>query len=1085
MASSSLDVPVSQLVSIKQPHSDPESGHKSALQVNIGALKRDLSKKIKGEVRFDTASIALYATDSSNFRERPLGVVVPRTLDDVVNAHRICSRHGAPIVSRGCGTSLSGETVNFAVVIEHSKYLTHIGKTDVERRLVAVEPGAINEQVNLHTGKQNLVFGPDPSTHAYCTIGGNVGNNSCGIHSVQSQLYGPGPRTSDNLESMEIVTYDGERFTVGVDEEKNLDKIIRAGGRKGEIYRKLRDLRERYAQQIREKYPPVSKLPRRVSGYNLDELLPERGFNVARALVGTEGTCVTALQITLKLTPALLKRVTAVVQYDQLPDAATHIGEILEWKPIGLEALDDQLFHDESLEHKQTTALQKLPRAGKGSWLLVEFGADSDKEVREKARDFQQWLIEKKHYAKDRVALFGHDEPGGPAEAVWKAREGGLGATAFPPGSGDHWPGWEDSAVPPDKVSPYIRDLKKLYDKYGYKGAMYGHLGQGCIHSRISFDLRTAKGIEDYRNFLNEASDLVVSYGGSLSGEHGDGQQRAQFLVKQFGPELVEAMRQFKRIWDPQWKMNPGKVVDPYPIDSHLKLGANYSPMPVSTKFVYIEDGGSFAHATVRCVGAGKCREPHTTDVMCPSYMVTREEKHSTRGRTRLLFEMMQGDIIKDGWQSKEVFDALDLCLACKGCTNDCPVNVDMPTYKSEFLYHYYKSVRRNRKRHAYAFGFIDKFARLASLNPELVNFVTQTPGLSNIAKFITGMDQHRTVPRFAPTTLQAWFRRRGGAVNKKGPRVMLWPDTFNNYFDTQVGTACVEALEAAGFHVIMPQQHVCCGRPLYDYGFLDVAETYLRRTLRQLRTEIRKGTPLVGMEPSCLAVFRHELPRMLPNNQDAQRLHQNCYHLAEFFEKHDIQLPQLSAKAIVWGHCHHKATGGMEPEMKLLKSRMGIDASEAQGGCCGLAGSWGFEEGKYDISMQCGEIGLLPAVRNADPSTAIIANGFSCKTQIRESSLGREALHVAELIRIAQKLSVPRLREALPEQLCEPRPEPPRIVKFVRNTATIGIGVVGILAGIKALAALKTGKRNQAAPPFPAQVDSGSVEDFSESAPR
>ena len=313
----------------------------------------------------------------------------------------------------------------------------------------------------------------------------------------------------------------------------------------------------------------------------------------------------------------------------------------------------------------------------------------------------------------------------------------------------------------------------------------------------------------------------------------------------------------------------------------------------------------------------------------------------------------------------------------------------------------------------------------------------------------------------------------------------MLWPDTFNNYFDTQVGTACVEALEAAGFHVIMPQQHVCCGRPLYDYGFLDVAETYLRRTLRQLRNEIRKGTPLVGMEPSCLAVFRHELPRMLPNNQDAQRLHQNCYHLAEFFEKHNIQLPQLSAKAIVWGHCHHKATGGMDPEMNLLKERMGIDATEAKGGCCGLAGSWGFEEGKYDISMQCGEIGLLPAVRDADPSTAIIANGFSCKTQLRESSLGREAMHVAELIRIAQKLSVPQMHDARPEQLREPRPEPPQAIKLVRNAATIGIGVLGIVAGMKALATLKAGKKKHATTSFPAQMDSRSVEDFSESAPR
>lgn len=1050
MGSATLDVPVSELVTIQHQQQPQPGGNGSAKQqakqIDIKALKRDLTKKIKGEVRFDRASIALYATDSSNFREIPLGVVVPRTLDDVVNTHRICSRYGAPILSRGAGTSLSGETVNFAVVMDHSKYLDHIGKADVERRLVTVEPGAINEQVNIHTGKQNLIFGPDPSTHAYCTIGGNVGNNSCGIHSVQSQLYGPGPRTSDNVQSMEIVTYDGERFTVGVDEEKNLDEIIRAGGRKGEIYRKLRELRDRYASLIRERYPSVAELPRRVSGYNLDELLPEKGFNVARALVGTEGTCVTALQITLKLTPALLKRVTVIVQYDELADAATHIGEITEWKPIGLEALDNELFQDEQLEHKDTKALKKLPRAGHGSWLLIEFGADSEKEVRAKAKSFQEWLIQKKGYEADRVGLFGRDEPGGPAEVIWKAREGGLGATSFPPNTGDHWPGWEDSAVPPDKVSPYIRDLKKLYNKYGYKGAMYGHFGQGCIHSRISFDLRTPNGIAKYRDFLAEAADLVVSYGGSLSGEHGDGQQRAEFLVKQYGPELMEAMREFKRIWDPQWKMNPGKVIDPYPVDSHLKLGANYSPREVTTKFAYREDGGSFAHATVRCVGAGKCREPHTAGVMCPSYVVTREEKHSTRGRARLLFEMMQGDIIKDGWESQEVYDALDLCLACKGCTNDCPVNVDMPTYKSEFLYHHYKSLRRNRKRHAYAFGFIDQFARLASLNPELVNLVTQTPGLSKVAKFAAGMDQQRKIPEFAPMTLQAWFKQRGGTVNKTGPGVILWPDTFNNHFHTQVGTACVEGLEAAGYRVIMPEQHVCCGRPLYDYGFLDMAEKYLRRTLRLLRDEIRKGTPLVGMEPSCLAVFRDELTKILPNDQDAQRLKNNCYHWAEFFEKNHLPVPKLEGKAVVWGHCHHKATGGMDPEMKLLKEQMGLDATQAEGGCCGLAGSWGFEQGKYDISMQCGEIGLLPAVRKADPSALIIANGFSCKTQVEQSDTGRRALHVAEVMRIARKLGVARISAAIPEALSGKEPEPSGAVKAARTGATIGLGALAVL---------------------------------------
>ena len=1056
MAASGALVSIDNLL---KTHPAKEGAEKSVRvsikDVDIEGLRRELAKHIDGEVRFDRASIGLYATDASNFREIPLGVVIPRTERDVIAAHRVCARFGAPIVNRGTGTSLSGETVNFAVVIDHSKYLTRIGDTDVKRRLVTVRPGAINEQVNLRTGKHKLVFGPDPSTHAYCSIGGNVGNNSCGIHSVQSQIYGPRPRTSDNVHSLKIVTYGGDVFEVGVNEEGELDRIIRAGGAKGRIYGQLRDLRDRYADQIRKVYKPVTELPRRVSGYNLDELLPERGFNVARALVGTEGTCATALEITLMLTPALLERVTVVVQYEELPDASEHIPEILEWKPIGLEAIDDKLFRDEQLEHKEAQGLKKLPRAGTGCWLLIQFGADSDKEVKATARAFEQWLKDKKHYAADRIAVFEGDEDVHTSELIWKIREGGLGATAFPPGEKDHWPGWEDSAVPPEKVAPYLRDLKKLYDKYHFEGAIYGHLGQGCIHSRISFDLRSEPGIRHYRSFLNEASDLVVSYGGSLSGEHGDGQQRAEFLEKQYGKELIEAMREFKRIWDPQWKMNPGKVVDPYPVDSFLKLGASYSPQAVSTKFSYPQDSGSFAHATVRCVGAGKCREPHGVDVMCPSFIVTREEKYTTRGRARLLFEMLEGNVITDGWQSEEVFDALDLCLACKGCTSDCPVSVDMPTYKSEFLYHHYKSLRRFRKRYAYAFGFIDQFARAASLLPELVNFFTQTPGFSQAAKFAAGMDQRRKIPEFAPLTLQSWFRRRGGTANKTGPEVILWPDTFNNHFHTNVGTACVEALEAAGFRVRMPEQHVCCGRPLYDYGFLGVAERYLRRTLDLLRDDIRKGIPVIGMEPSCLAVFRDELTNLLPHDQDAMRLKKNSYHWAEFFEKHNIEIPKLEGKAIVWGHCHHKATGGMEPEMKLVKERMGLDAEEAKGGCCGLAGSWGFEEGKYDISMQCGEVGWLPAVRKADPSTFIIANGFSCKTQLEESGIGRFALHLGEVMRIARKLSSKGVHAKYPEHLRDGKPPAPASLRRARFAATAGIGAFVGLAAYQAIAAI------------------------------
>ncbi|MFF8281706.1 FAD-binding and (Fe-S)-binding domain-containing protein [Streptomyces albus] len=995
--------------------------------IAVGKLARALRDAVEGEVRFDSASKALYAHDASNFRQVPIGVVVPRSAEDVVAVHRICRRYGAPVLNRGGGTSLSGETVNYAVVIDHSKYLTRIGEVDAEARRVTVEPGVINEQLNRHTGKWNLVFGPDPSTHSRCSLGGNIGNNSCGTHSVQAQLYGPGPRTSDNVHALEVVTYGGDRFWVGVDEEQELDEIIAAGGRKGEIYAQLRELRDRYADAIRAGFPTVAEMPRRVSGYNLDELLPENGFNVARALVGTESTCATVLRAQVLLTPALLERTLVVVEYDHLVDAARDADICCrEFRPIGLEALDEQLIEDQKLQHMNLASLQQLPRQGGAAWLLVQFGADTKQEARAQSERFARWLTEERGYAADRITT--SDQDAETAKNLWTVREGGLGATAFPP-DGDHWPGWEDSAVPPHRLAEYLPALRGLLDKHGLRGAMYGHFAQGCVHSRISFELRTAEGVARYRAFMEEAADLVSSFGGSLSGEHGDGQQRGELLERQYGAELVEAMREFKRIWDPDSRMNPGKIVDAYRLDEDLKLGAGFNPPRPPVAFAYTQDAGDFVHASLRCVGVGACRVPEATEsgqTMCPSYQVTREEKHTTRGRARLLHEMLRGETIKDGWQSKEVADALDLCLACKGCTSDCPVNVDMPTYKAEFLHHHYKSVRRWRPRSAYAFGFIDQAARLASHVPELANLATHTPGLARLAKLAAGIDRRRPLPSFAPMTLQRWFRERGGTANPGGRPVVLFPDTFNNYFDTDVGVACVEAVEAAGWSVIMPEQHVCCGRPLYDFGFLEAAERYLRNVLRVLGPHLHAGTPIVGMEPSCLAVFKDELTKLLPHDNDARRLASSAHHFAEFFDVNDITPPPLddAGKALLWGHCHQRATGGTDADRKLLE-KLGHTTEDLAGGCCGLAGSWGFEQGKYGISMDCGEQALLPAVRAADPATRVVANGFSCTTQIQHAGTGRDPVHIAELVRRAYQAHDARTGPA--QQAAKPAPAWPR----------------------------------------------------------
>ncbi|MDQ2883129.1 MAG: FAD-binding protein [Actinomycetota bacterium] len=1026
---------------------------KAVAEVNVKGLENHLRRHVSGEVRFDAGTRAIYASDASNFRQVPIGVVVPRTLDDVVATVDACHRYRAPVLSRGGGTSLSGETVNVAVVIDFSKYLTAISRIDVAGKLVTAQPGVINQQLNQATGKYGLVFGPDPSSHSRCTIGGNVGNNSCGIHSIQAHFYGPGPRTSDNTEALEVLTYDGARFWVGVHEEDQLDEILAAGGRKAQIYAQLRDLRDRYADDIRAGFPPVDELPRRVSGYNLDELLPENGFNVARALVGTEGTCATVLQATLKLTPGLFQRTLVVVQYDDIVGAASHIMEIRDWKPIGLEVIDHLLIHDQKLKALNKKGIGELPRhGGNHAWLLVQFGADTAKESLSRAEQFAAWLRQHKGYAADRIVISKSRQEGGNSEDLWEVREAGLSSTAFPPDGGDYWPGWEDSAVPPAKVGDYLRELVALYAKHGLRGAMYGHLGEGCIHSRINFDLRSADGLATYRRFLGEAADLVVSYGGSLSGEHGDGQQRAELLGKQYGPRLLTAMREFKAIWDPDGKMNPGKVVDPYRFDENLRLGTGYNPAHPAVAFSYPADHGDFAHATLRCVGVGKCRDPNGAPTMCPSYQVTREEKHSTRGRARLLFEMLRGEVITDGWQSREVAGALDLCLACKGCTSDCPVDVDMPTYKAEFFHHHYRSWRRWRSRHAYTFGFIDQASRLAALMPEVVNAVTQTPGLSRLAKLAAGIDRHRKLPTFAPTTLQQWFSDRGRSVNPHGRRVVLFPDTFNNHLHTDVGVACVEAIEAAGWQVVMPSVHVCCGRPLYDHGFLDAARHYLHRVLDVLRDEIRAGTPIVGMEPSCLAVFKDELGKLLPHDDDARRLARNVYHFAEFFTVFDVEVPPLHGDALVWGHCHHRATGGMAPEHELLK-RMGMTVQPLQGGCCGLAGSWGFENGKYDISLQCGEQALLPAVRSADLDTVIVADGFSCKTQIEQAGTGRGALHVAQVMKLAREHGPDGHRGEFPEQAYNHLRPSPGTRRRTRHLATLGAGLAALTTALAAAA--------------------------------
>jgi FAD/FMN-containing dehydrogenase/Fe-S oxidoreductase len=941
------------------------------------ALESELKKRIEGEVRFDSGSRALYATDGSNYRQVPIGVVVPRTIEDVLIAVEQSRRFGAPLLARGGGTSLAGQCCNVAVVLDFTKYLNKLIDLDPQAKTARVQPGIVLDWLRKEAEHHHLTFGPDPSTHNHNTLGGMIGNNSCGTHSVMAG------KTEENVIELDVLTYDGLRMHVGATTDEEYQRIVNAGGRGGKIYMGLKQIAERHGDEIRRRFPNI---PRRVSGYNLPDLLPENGFNVARSLVGTECTCAVTLEATVKLVWSPPGRSLVVLGYPDIYRAGDHVPEILEFKPIACEAIDALLVENMKIKGLHPRDLKLLPD-GRG-WLLVEFGGEDRKDADHQAHRMMDSLQKRSNAPSMKLYDDPHEE-----HLVWEVRESGLGATAWVPGEHVTWEGWEDSAVPPDKVGPYLRELCELYDKHGYEGALYGHFGQGCIHTRITFDLLTAEGIANYRSFMDDATSLVVKFGGSLSGEHGDGQSKAEFLPKMFGAEICEAFREFKTIWDPDGKMNPGKIVDPYPITENLRLGTDFAPKEPATHFHFIHDKSSFTHAAMRCVGIGECRRQEK-GTMCPSYRATMEEKHSTRGRAHLLFEMMHGDVIRDGWKSQEVFDALDLCLSCKGCKGDCPVNVDMATYKAEFLSHYYEN--RLRPRYAYAMGWIHRWARLASYAPGIANAMAKWP----VAKRVAGIAPQRALPSFAATTFKEWFRRRG-THNKGKPEVILWADTFNNYFHPRVAVAATEVLEDAGFRVIVPRGPLCCGRPLYDYGFLDDANRLLGDILAHLKTFIEAGTPVVGLEPSCLAVFRDEMLDLRPHDQDARRLHGQVFTLAEFLSRHDYKPPVLNREIVLHGHCHQKAIISLDAEKKLFEA-MGAKAEILDDGCCGMAGSFGFEQHKYDLSMQIYEHKLGPRLRELPSQRLVVADGFSCKTQI-EQATGRLPLHLAELLQIAR----------------------------------------------------------------------------------
>ncbi|MFE0792481.1 FAD-binding and (Fe-S)-binding domain-containing protein [Streptomyces mutabilis] len=941
-------------------------------------LEAALRRAVRGEVGFDVTSRALTTMDASNYRRVPLGVVAPRDADDVAAALEVCREHGTPVVARGGGTSIAGQATGTGVVLDFTRHMNRLLSLDPGARTAVVQPGLVLDRLQEAAAPHGLRFGPDPSTHSRCTLGGMIGNNSCGSHSV---AWGT---TADSVRELTVLTARGRSLRLGRDW---------AGAPQG-----LRELVDGDLARLRTGFPD---LPRRISGYALDALLPERGADVARSFCGSEGTLGVLTEAVVRLVEAPRARALAVLGYADEAGAAEAAAGLLPLGPLTVEGMAVDLV----------PSTRGLPRGG--AWLFVETGGDSDAEARARAEAVVR--------AADVVDALVVTDPAG-QRRLWRIREDASGTATRMPDGAEAWPGWEDCAVPPARLGGYLRDFRALLAAHELRGTPYGHFGDGCIHVRVDFDLLTDAGVARFRRFSEELADVVVAHGGSLSGEHGDGQARAELLPRMYGEETVALFERAKGVWDPDDLLNPGMLVRPAPLDANLRFSV-LPREPVHVEFGYPADGGDFSAAVRRCVGVAKCRTTSVTGsgVMCPSFRATGEEEHSTRGRARLLHEMLAGELVTDGWRSTEVRDALDLCLSCKGCRSDCPVEVDMATYKAEFLHHHYAGRRRPAAH--YTMGWLPVWLRWASRArvAPVVNALASVGPLAAVAKRLGGIAGEREVPRLAGETFSRWWRGRGGPRGEGEP-VVLWPDTFTEHLSPSVGRAAVRVLEAAGLRVVLPptlrgravvgdgtsksalalpaarRGRVCCGLTYVSTGQLDRARAVMRRTLDLMAPVLETSAPVVVLEPSCAAALRTDLPELLHDDPRAARLAARVLTFAEALERHapDWAPPAVDRPVTGQSHCHQHAVLGDAADRRLREAA-GL-TGELSGGCCGLAGNFGFEDGHYGVSVACAEDQLLPAVREAPAGAVVLADGFSCRTQL-EQLAGVRGRHLAEVL--------------------------------------------------------------------------------------
>ena len=937
------------------------------------------------DVLADSTNRAAYSTDASLYRVIPKAVVRPQHTEDVLATLSTARDLGVPITPRGAGTSCAGNAVGPGIVLDFTKHMNQVLDVDVAARTARVQAGVVHQSLQRLVMPDGVRFGPDPSSHTRCTIGGMIGNNACGSRAL---AYG---KTSDNVLGLTTVLAEGT--VLNLDHGAPREDVIASHP----VLGRLDDMVNANLATIRTEF---GRFGRQVSGYALENLLPENGFDVTRFLAGTEGTLGVITEATVRLVTDPAHRVLVALGYADMASAGDAAPLVRAFDPIACEGMDRRLV-DVLIARRGPQAVPELPK-GSG-WLLVEIAGDDEAEV----------------LARAQACVAGCDAIDGrvvtnPAEAqaLWKVREDGAGLAGRSPKDLPAWPGWEDAAVPPEKLGAYLRDFDALMDTYELSALPYGHFGDGCMHVRIDFPLYRADGAQVLHDFLAEAAKLVARYGGSMSGEHGDGRARSEFLASMYSAQALGLFSGVKEIFDPTNLLNPGVLVDPDPAAANVRM----THVPALTRdlaLAYAHDGGNFAQAVHRCTGVGKCRASTqgTTNVMCPSYAATGNEKDSTRGRARLLQEMVQGGLnggfISNGWKSREVHEALDLCLSCKGCTSDCPTGIDMPAFKSEVLYQTYK--HRIRPRSHYALGQLPRWVRMGGKIPWAFNLALKSTEKVPALKKVAGVDPRRSVPSLARETFRAWCAKNGvgffdearaGGVPSNAVVIMV--DTFTDHFSPEVGQAAVRVLRRAGWEPMIMEHPGCCGLTWISTGQLDGAKKQLRGLMSDLAPVARRKIPVVGLEPSCTAVIRGDSAELLPDDPDAALVAGVTNTLAEFLSRDPAwEAPNLAGVDVVaQPHCHHHGVMGWSPDAKLLREA-GANVNQL-GGCCGLAGNFGVEQGHYEVSVAVAEQHLLPAM-NSQPEAELLADGFSCRTQIADLT-ERRGVHLAQLLDRAQR---------------------------------------------------------------------------------